>query len=92
MMIKGIKSRIKFLLNNEYSRRNWIEKQLKNINEGASILDAGCGSQQYKKYCSQLDYFAQDFGQYEKDIKTLLRQRKKITFMVIWTMLVIYGK
>lgn len=51
-------------LNNESARTNWIEKTLKNIPAGAKILDAGAGELQFKKFCSHLDYTAQDFGQY----------------------------
>ncbi|MCK4664760.1 MAG: class I SAM-dependent methyltransferase [Bacteroidales bacterium] len=75
--MKQIKSKIKFLLNNEHNRRNWIELQLKNIKEGSSILDAGCGKQQYKIFCDHLNYYAQDFGKYKKDEKDSFAAGKK---------------
>lgn len=49
------------------ARDNWIKVQLEGIPEGSKILDAGCGSQQYKKYCGHLQYFGQDFGKYTQD-------------------------
>ena len=50
---------------NQADRDVWIEKQLKALNDGVRILDAGAGEQKYKKYCSHLDYVSQDFGQYD---------------------------
>ena len=50
---------------NEAERIRWIEKTLKQIPEGSTILDAGAGESQFKKYCSHLEYIAQDFGQYD---------------------------
>ena len=72
-MLKTIKKVFfkKFIqgLNNEHFRKKFIENSLKTLEDGKIILDAGCGSQQYKKYCSHLIYKAQDFGLYKKDIK-----------------------
>lgn len=72
-MLKTIKKVFlkKFIqgLNNEHFRKIFIENSLKKLENGKIILDAGCGSQQYKKYCSHLIYKAQDFGLYKKDIK-----------------------
>jgi ubiquinone/menaquinone biosynthesis C-methylase UbiE len=50
---------------NESARVEWIEKTLKKIPADLTILDAGAGESQFKKYCSHLKYIAQDFGQYE---------------------------
>ena len=49
---------------NESARVKWIEEALKKIPEGLTILDAGAGESQFKKFCSHLKYIAQDFGQY----------------------------
>jgi ubiquinone/menaquinone biosynthesis C-methylase UbiE len=49
---------------NESTRVKWIEETLKKIPAGLTILDAGAGESQFKKYCSHLKYIAQDFGQY----------------------------
>jgi ubiquinone/menaquinone biosynthesis C-methylase UbiE len=49
---------------NEQSRINWVAQELKKIPEGLTILDAGAGEQQYKKYCSHLNYVSQDFAAY----------------------------
>ncbi|HJS53458.1 MAG TPA: methyltransferase domain-containing protein [Chitinophagaceae bacterium] len=49
---------------NESARAIWIEETLKKIPAGLTILDAGAGESQFKKYCSHLKYISQDFGQY----------------------------
>jgi len=49
---------------NQSNREAWIEKILKQIPVGFRILDAGAGEQQYKRFCSHLNYIAQDFSQY----------------------------
>jgi len=41
----------------------FIIGKLQNIQSGKSILDLGCGSQQYRKHCKHLEYYGQDFGQ-----------------------------
>ena len=57
------------------------KRNLNLLEAGSLILDAGCGSQQYRKYCDHLIYFGQDFGKYEKDDKEMivLRILKEIT-------------
>ena len=49
---------------NETNRNEWVRKTLARIPEGTRILDAGSGERQFKKFCSHLEYVAQDFGQY----------------------------
>lgn len=49
---------------NEQDRVKWIEQTLKKIPQGLTILDAGAGELQFKKFCSHLNYISQDFGQY----------------------------
>lgn len=49
---------------NKFNREIWIEKTLCKIPVGLRILDAGAGEQQYKRFCSHLNYVAQDFAQY----------------------------
>jgi ubiquinone/menaquinone biosynthesis C-methylase UbiE len=49
---------------NESARAKWIEQTLQKIPAGLTILDAGAGESQFKKYCTHLKYIAQDFGQY----------------------------
>lgn len=51
--------------NNEPNRERWLQKTLLGIPAGSRILDAGAGEQQFRKYCSHLDYVALDFGQYD---------------------------
>ena len=50
---------------NESTRERWLEKTLKSIPENSRILDAGAGTQQYRKFCKHLDYVSQDFGEYD---------------------------
>jgi len=50
---------------NEANRVEWIEKTLKKIPAGATILDAGAGECQFKKFCGHLKYTSQDFAQYD---------------------------
>jgi ubiquinone/menaquinone biosynthesis C-methylase UbiE len=54
---------------NESARVKWIEETLKKIPEGLTILDAGAGELQFKKFCGHLKYIAQDFGQYSGEGK-----------------------
>lgn len=50
---------------NKENREIWLEKTLKNIQNGHAILDAGAGELQYKKFCNHLKYTSQDFGKYD---------------------------
>src|SRR4051812_7602345 len=52
-------------LRNEVARRQWVQQMLRRVVSGARILDAGCGEQQFRKYCSHLEYVGQDFTQYD---------------------------
>ena len=49
---------------NEHVRDRWIEDTLNSIPENSRILDAGAGTQRYRKFCKHLDYVSQDFGKY----------------------------
>lgn len=46
-------------------REEWLKKTLKKIPDGSRILDAGAGEQQYRCFCTHLNYVAQDFAQYD---------------------------
>lgn len=62
------KEKIKKLLKYESSddkRDLWVANQLREIQEGLKILDAGAGEQRYKKHCSHLEYISQDLCEYE---------------------------
>lgn len=50
---------------NESARIEWVEKQLKKLQPESVLLDAGAGEQQYKKFCSHLQYVSQDFAAYK---------------------------
>ena len=52
---------------NESNRVSWLEKTLKGIPTNSRILDAGAGEQQFKKFCSHLNYVSQDFAQYKPE-------------------------
>ena len=52
---------------NEAARIAWVEMQLKKLTPGIQLLDAGAGEQQYKKYCSHLQYVSQDFAAYKPE-------------------------
>lgn len=49
----------------EKNRQEWVRIRLGNISQCESLLDAGAGECQYKKYCSHLKYVSQDFGEYD---------------------------
>ena len=59
-------------LNNQYERDEFVLTELKKIEAGKLLLDAGCGSQRYREHCSHLNYKAQDFGQYTTDLKKMI--------------------
>lgn len=46
-------------------RHRWVKSKLDSLKEGSKLLDAGCGTQGYRKFCNHLEYKAQDFGQYD---------------------------
>jgi ubiquinone/menaquinone biosynthesis C-methylase UbiE len=51
--------------NNETSREKWLEHMLLAVPKSSRILDAGAGTQRYRKYCNHLEYVSQDFGRYD---------------------------
>ena len=77
MIVKQILKKIPFLAKvvkqygNLHIRTKFVAESLLSIPKGSKILDAGCGSQQFRIYCSHLDYKAQDFGQYKSDEKDM---------------------
>jgi len=46
-------------------RQEWVKNALLALPADSSILDIGAGEQQYKKYCTHLNYISQDFNQYD---------------------------
>jgi ubiquinone/menaquinone biosynthesis C-methylase UbiE len=52
-------------LNNEAVRIEWVKNELGKVNASETILDAGAGECQYKKFCGHLKYTSQDFAQYD---------------------------
>ena len=65
-------SYIRKRLNNLNERNTFVEAQLARLPAGTLILDAGCGSQAYRKFCGALNYKAQDFGEYTTDEKRMI--------------------
>ena len=68
--IMNIKEILKKLMphvgrDNEEPREKWLEEMLSNIPASSRILDAGAGTQRYRRYCEHLDYVAQDFAEYD---------------------------
>lgn len=51
-------------ISNQSVRERWLEMTLSSIPKGNRILDAGAGTQRYKKFCNHLNYVSQDFGEY----------------------------
>ena len=62
-------NKIKAKFNSDDRRDIWVINKLRNLKKYSKILDAGCGSQRYKKYCTHLKYYSQDFGKYTNDLK-----------------------
>lgn len=63
--IIGILSFFFFFLKTEKNRQDWVKLKMGQITKGESLLDAGAGETQYKKYCDHLRYVSQDFGEYD---------------------------
>ena len=62
---------------NESTRLGWLEGTLNKIPKGCSILDAGAGEQQFKRFCGHLEYVSQDFAQYKpQDLELGLQVQK----------------
>lgn len=66
----GIKKFLKYLqpkvgLSNECNRERWLEEVLRAVPERSRILDAGAGTQRYRRFCRHLNYVSQDFGEYD---------------------------
>lgn len=63
MIMKKLLKKIPFLAKlvkkygNLHIRTKFVAESLLSIPKGSKILDAGCGSQQFRKYCSHLDYY-----------------------------------
>ncbi len=52
---------------NERFRIDWVAKALQGITAGSTLLDAGAGEQQYRKFCGHLNYVSQDFAAYKPE-------------------------
>jgi len=46
------------------NRDKWLEKTLLSVPKGTKIIDVGAGETKYRKFCTDLQYTSQDFGQY----------------------------
>jgi SAM-dependent methyltransferase len=52
-------------LKNHAARERWIEKTLRGLPDGSSLLDMGAGECAYKSFCRHLEYLAQDIAEYD---------------------------
>jgi SAM-dependent methyltransferase len=50
---------------NDATREAWLEAALRRVPAGSRILDAGAGTQRYRKFCTHLQYVAQDIAEYD---------------------------
>lgn len=55
------------MIQNERKRIDWVKSALKQVPAGSTLLDAGAGEQQYRGFCSHLNYVSQDFAAYNPD-------------------------
>lgn len=52
-------------LENEAQRNAWVESELARLAKSSCLLDAGAGTQRYRKFCTHLKYVSQDFCEYD---------------------------
>lgn len=52
-------------ISNQTCREKWLENALHSLPQNSRILDAGAGTQRYRRFCEHLQYISQDFGQYD---------------------------
>lgn len=76
-MIKKIYRKIKskffkkpFGTQNAQNRNNWLKSVLGDIPIGSTILDAGAGNGNKKKFCKDLKYISQDIAEYKGESKS----------------------
>ncbi|MDA9334061.1 class I SAM-dependent methyltransferase [Actinomycetota bacterium] len=70
--MKTIREAIGSRLDNQAIRDVFVHSMLESIPPGSRLLDAGAGSQRYRKNCEHLDYVAQDIGSYSRDEKSTI--------------------
>lgn len=66
-MLSWLRGKLDKEFNNQHQRETFVKEQLLKLPQGSKLLDAGAGSQQYRKYAQHLDYVSQDFNEYEQD-------------------------
>ena len=69
-------SKLKQKTDSTFVRNEFIKTELTNLKAGSKILDAGCGSQPYRKWCGSLNYKAHDFGKFTREEKSSLSAKK----------------
>ena len=55
-----------------------VKQEIYKIPKNQKILDAGCGTQKYKKFCNHLVYKSQDFKKFENDLKPSIDMKNKL--------------
>ena len=66
-LLSWLRGKLDKEFNNQHQRETFVKEQLLKLPQGSKLLDAGAGSQQYRKYAQHLDYVSQDFNEYEQD-------------------------
>lgn len=66
-MLGAVRKLVDKEFNNFWVRDAFVKEQLAFLAKGSTLLDAGAGSQQFKKYAEHLDYVSQDFNSYKSD-------------------------
>lgn len=67
--MNSAKTRLFWRLNGADARSQWVNGQLLRLPAGSRILDAGAGSQPFRRVCDHLKYYAQDFGSFKGEAR-----------------------
>ena len=76
-MINKILEKIQNTIDPQKLLDDLIIKSLIDCPHGLKILDAGCGEQRFRSYCSHLEYYSQDFGKFEYSNRKTIRFSKE---------------
>jgi len=62
LRLKAIKK-----FNKSADRDNFVVSEIEKLKAGSKMLDAGAGSQPFRRFCQHLEYFSQDIGEFSTD-------------------------
>ena len=68
-LVVRLNARLNYYVNNQLERDAFVRKSLSELASGISILDAGSGSQRYRKYCGRFSYFSQDKAEFSIPVR-----------------------